>query len=96
MNFIDYLDYRFTDTDEIKRVNKYGISAGFDGFKDFPEIEYLYNKFKNEIHELIEETGYKEKQVVDEYDDEKTTIMKMVWLATSIYCLSRVDSEATI
>ncbi len=92
MDFIEFLDNRFADTDELRRVNKYGISSGFDGFKEFAELEFLYSKFKNDIDILIEETGVIKEQLMDDNDNERTSIMKLVWLATSIYCLSRVDS----
>ena len=34
MNFIEFLDQRFIDSEEIAQINTYGISAGFKGFKE--------------------------------------------------------------
>ncbi|HGY5554363.1 MAG TPA: hypothetical protein ACN46L_01940 [Prochlorococcus sp.] len=92
MTFIEFLDHRFTDSQEIKEINHQGISAGFDGFREVWELDYLYEHFEAEIHKIIEDTGYKDSDLEDEFDNEETLRMKLVWFAVSTYCLSRIDA----
>ncbi len=92
MRFIDYLDQRFQSASEIKKINQVGISSGFDGFRTIWEMQYLYKKFKPDILQIIEDTGYTEKDLKDEFDDDETLMMKLVWFAVGTYCLSRTDS----
>ncbi len=91
LDFIEFLDNRFIDSTEIEQINRVGISSGFEGFRQYSELNYLYSRFEKEINSLISETGHQPKDYIDELDSEKTIIMKKVWLAVSIYCLSRVD-----
>jgi len=92
MGFVEFLDERFSSSQEVKEINRFGISSGFNGFKEVWELDYLYAHFEADIHELIESTGYKDTDLRDEYDNEETLRMKMVWFAVSTYCLSRIDS----
>ncbi len=92
MDFVEFLDNRFLDSKEIEQINRNGISSGFKGFREYHELEYLYNRYENDIDKLIIETGHNANELIDRLDNERTTKMKKVWLAVSIYCLSRVDS----
>ena len=92
MRFIEFLDQRFCNSQEIREINHRGISAGFDGFREVWELDYLYEHFEADIHEIIEETGYLDSDLKDEFDNDETLRMKLVWFAVSTYCLSRTDA----
>ena len=79
-------------SEEIREINHRGISAGFEGFREVWELDYLYEHFEADIHEIIEETGYVDSDLKDEFDNEETLRMKLVWFAVSTYCLSRTDA----
>jgi len=94
LTFVEFLDRRFINSQEIREINCRGISAGFDGFREVWELDYLYEHFEVDIHQIIEETGYIESDLEDEFDNEETLRMKLVWFAVSMYCLSRIDALA--
>jgi hypothetical protein len=85
--FLEALQTRFTDPDEISDIADHGCSGGINGFIYYEEIREFFFKYEDEIQAFLADHDFKLADFIQTMGDTiQTLIVTMVWAAVEIYC----------
>ena len=92
------LDARFSDPeypDELKDICVHGMSAGFSGFIYSSELYDFFEKYEDEIEDLLADADIALSQLVSR--DETWTLQeireKATWAAIELYAFNKINKE---
>ncbi len=90
------LDARFSDPeypDELQDICKHGMSAGFSGFIYSSELYDFFERYEDEIEDLLDDAGIALSQLVER--DETWTLQqireKATWAAVELYAYKKTN-----
>ena len=87
------LEARFDDPDELKDICVHGMSAGFSGFIYSSELYDFFEKYEDEIEDLLSEADIALSQLVAR--DETWTLQeireKATWAAVELYAYKKTN-----
>ena len=92
------LDARFSDPeypDELKDICIHGMDAGFSGFIYSSELYDFFERYEDEIEDLLEDAGISLSQLVER--DETWTLQqireKATWTAVELYAFYKTNQQ---
>ena len=87
------LDARFDDPDELQDICKHGMSSGFSGFIYSSELYDFFERYEDEIEDLLDDAGIALSQLVAR--DETWTLQeireKATWAAVELYAYKKTN-----
>ena len=92
------LDARFSDPeylDELQDICKHGMSAGFSGFIYSSELYDFFEKYEDEIEDMLDDADIALSQLVEH--DETWTLQqireKATWAVVELYAFNKINKE---
>ncbi len=92
------LDARFSDPDyldELKDICVHGMSSGFNGFIYSSELYDFFERYEDEIEDLLADADIALSQLVSR--DETWTLQeireKATWAAVELYAFNKINKE---
>ena len=86
MSLYSALAARFTDADEIKDVARYGCSGGVSGFIYSTELAEFFDKYEDEIEDVMDDYGVTYQYLVPEAETMQQYKEAAVWFIVESYC----------
>ena len=85
----DALEQRFDDFDEVKDISRHGMSGGFNGFIYTYELREFFDKYENEIEDLMYEVGVTYEDLNDDPATISSYITAAVWWAVEHWAIAK-------
>ena len=84
------LEERFDDIDEVKDIERHGMSGGVSGFIYTYELREFFNKYDDEIEDLMYEVGVTFEDLNDDPAMISSYMTAAVWWAVEHWACDKV------